>query len=938
MYLLHSLNCFEVRVRGLFYRVCLTLTPFYPFVDSNFPLCCNIIEYPVHKIGDITNMATKTKKTVEKLEKTLNAPDVVETLDQLEVLISKVHKAQRIFATYSQEKVDAIFKAAAAAADKARIPLARMAVEETGMGVLEDKIIKNHFASEYIYNKHKHAKTCGIIKEDKANGIKIVAEPLGVLAGIVPTTNPTSTAIFKSLISLKTRNGIIFSPHPRAKKSTIAAAKLVLDAAVKAGAPENIIGWIDVPSIELSSALMKHPSIDCILATGGPGMVKAAYSSGNPALGVGPGNTSAVIDETADIKMAVSSILMSKTFDNGMICASEQSVIVVDSVYEEVRNEFEYRGAYILNKSETKKLADMPLIDPARGTANPAVVGQSAHHIAEMAGFKAPDNAKILLVERPKVDWEDPFSREKLSPVLSMYRAKDYAEAAEMAYELVSKGGAGHTSVLYTDERKTDRIDSYAEKMPTCRVLINQPSSQGGIGDLYNFKLEPSLTLGCGSWGGNAVSGNVGVENLLNYKTVAERRENMLWFKVPSKVYFKIGDTDLALRELEGKKRAFIVTDRFLFNSGAVNAITNVLDDIGIEHEVFFDVKPDPTLSTIDQAMAIMKPFEPDVIISLGGGSPMDAAKIMWLLYEQPDTNFEDIAMRFMDIRKRICRIPELGKKATMVAIPTTSGTGSEVTPFAIITDDETHVKYAIADYALTPNMAIVDPNFVDGMPKGLTAASGIDALVHSFEAYVSCMATNFTNSNALEATKLVFRYLERSYKEGANDPIAREKMHYAATIAGMAFANSFLGLCHSMAHKLGAMYHVPHGVANALLFRQIIKYNASDAPKKQAIFPQYKFPCAKTKYGQIADELGLGGKTDDEKVELLIKAVDELMDKIELPKSIKDFGVDEKTFMDNLDQLVELAFDDQCTGANPVYPLMEDIKKIYIDAYYGRM
>ncbi len=619
-----------------------------------------------------------------------------------------------------------------------------------------------------------------------------------------------------------------------------------------------------------------------------------------------------------------------------MICASEQSVVVVDKVYEEVKKEFEYRGAYLLNKTEQKKLVDLPFIDPKRGTAHPDIVGQSAHRIAELAGFKTPENAKVLLAERPEVDWEDPFSREKLSPILTLYKASDFEDAAEKAYLLVSHGGAGHTAVLYTDERSKERINMYAEKMPACRVLINSPSSQGGIGDLYNFKLEPSLTLGCGSWGGNAVSGNVGVENLLNYKTVAERRENMLWFKVPSKVYFKRGAIDLALRELEGKKRAFIVTDRFLFNSGAVDNITRVLDEIGIEHEVFFDVKPDPTLSTINQAMAVLKPFEPDVIISLGGGSPMDAAKIMWLMYEQPETNFEDISMRFMDIRKRICRIPELGKKATMVAIPTTSGTGSEVTPFAIITDDETHVKYAIADYALTPNMAIVDPNFVDGMPKGLTSASGIDALVHAIEAYVSCMATNFTNSNALEATKLVFRYLERSYNEGSNDPVAREKMHYAATIAGMAFANSFLGLCHSMAHKLGAMYHVPHGVANALLIRQIIKYNASDAPRKQATFPQYKFPCAKARYGQIADELGLGGKNDDEKVQLLIDAVDKLMKAINLPNSIKDFGVEEKTFMDNLDELVELAYDDQCTGANPVYPLMSEIKQIYLDAFNG--
>ena len=887
-----------------------------------------------------TKKSSKKQDAVEKLEKAYNASNLVDSVEAFEALIDRVHKAQEEYSHYSQEQVDKIFKAAATAADKARIPLARMAKEETGMGVLEDKIIKNHFASEYIYNKHKNVKTCGVIKEDKANGTKIVAEPLGVLAGIIPTTNPTSTAIFKSLIALKTRNAIIFSPHPRATKSTIAAAKLVLDAAVKAGAPKDIIGWIDVPSIELSSALMKHPKIDCILATGGPGMVKAAYSSGNPALGVGPGNTSAVIDETADIKMAVSSILMSKTFDNGMICASEQSVVVVEDVYEEVKKEFLYRGAYLVNKAEQKKMVDLPFIDPARGTAHPAIVGQSAHKIAELSGFKTPEDAKILLVERPEVDWNDPFSREKLSPILAMYKAKNYEQAAEMAYELVSKGGAGHTSVLYTDERKSDRINAYAEKMPTCRVLINSPSSQGGIGDLFNFKLEPSLTLGCGSWGGNAVSGNVGVEHLLNYKTVAERRENMLWFKAPSKIYFKRGATDLALRELQGKKRAFIVTDSFLYNSGAVNKITNVLDEIGIEHQVFFDVKPDPTLSTINQAMSILKPFEPDVIISLGGGSPMDAAKIMWLMYEQPDTVFEDISMRFMDIRKRICQLPELGKKATMVAIPTTSGTGSEVTPFAIITDDETHVKYAIADYALTPNMAIIDPNFVDGMPKGLTSASGIDALVHAVEAYVSCMATNFTNSNALEATKLVFKYLERSYNEGANDPIAREKMHYAATIAGMAFANSFLGLCHSMAHKLGAMYHVPHGVANALLIRQVIKYNASDAPHKQAIFPQYKYPCAKAKYGQIADELQLGGKNDDEKVKLLIKAIDKLMKAINLPNSIEEFitkaGFTKEYWNEHLDELVELAFDDQCTGANPAYPLMSDIKQIYIDAFNG--
>ena len=858
----------------------------------------------------------------------------VNSVEALNQMIKRAKKAQEIYSTFSQEQVDAIFKAAAVAADKARIPLAKMAVKDTGMGIVEDKIIKNHFASEYIYNKHKNAKTCGIIKEDKINGIKIVAEPLGVIAGIIPTTNPTSTAIFKSLICLKTRNAIVFSPHPRAKASTIAAAKLVLEAAVKAGAPEGLIGWIDEPSMELSNALLHNPNIACILATGGPGMVKAAYSSGKPALGVGPGNVPAIIDETADIQMAVSSILMSKTFDNGMICASEQSVIVADEIYDEVKKEFQYRGAYMLNEDEAKSVSKVILTE--QGTVNPAIVGQPASKIAEIAGISVNSDAKVLIGEEDEVSIENPFAHEKLSPILAMYRASSYEDAVEKAHKLVMIGGAGHSAALYTDARVNDRINYFAKKIPTCRLLINSPSSQGGIGDLFNFKLEPSLTLGCGSWGGNAVSGNVGVEHLLNYKTVAERRENMLWFKVPPKVYFKRGAIDLALRELEGKKRAFIVTDRFLFNSGAVDNIIKVLDEVGIDHQIFFDVKPDPTISTINQALEIVRPYEPDIIIALGGGSPMDAAKIIWLMYEQPETVFEDISMRFMDIRKRICRIPELGKKATMVAIPTTSGTGSEVTPFAIITDDETHVKYAIADYALTPNMAIVDPNFVDGMPKGLTAASGIDALVHAFEAYVSVMATNFTNSNALEATKLIFRYLTRSYNDGAKDPIAREKVHYAATIAGMAFANSFLGLCHSMAHKLGAMYNVPHGVANALLINQVIKYNANDKPRKQSIFPQYKFPSAKIKYGQIADELGLGGKNDDEKVELLLDAITKLKQDLNLPASIRDFGVDEKTFMDKLDELVELAYDDQCTGANPVYPLMDEIKQIYIDAYHG--
>ena len=877
---------------------------------------------------------TKKETTVEKLEKAYNSSNLVDSVESLDLLIKRVKKAQEQYSTYTQEQVDAIFKAAATAADKARIPLAKMAVEDTGMGIVEDKIIKNHFAAEYIFNKHKNAKTCGIIKEDKNNGIKIVAEPLGVIAGIIPTTNPTSTAIFKSLICLKTRNAIVFSPHPRAKKSTIEAAKLVLEAAVKAGAPKDIIGWIDTPSMELSNALLHHPDISCILATGGPGMVKAAYSSGKPALGVGPGNVPAIIDETADIKMAVSSILMSKTFDNGMICASEQSVTIVKDVYDEVKKEFEYRGAYILPEKESEKLAKFILTE--NGTVNPAIVGQPAYEIAKMAGLKVPEAAKVLISERKKVESNDPYAHEKLSPILAMYKAKDYNQAVDMAHDLVLLGGAGHSAALYTDSRTQERINYFAKKIPTCRLLINSPSSQGGIGDLYNFRLEPSLTLGCGSWGGNSVSGNVGVEHLLNCKTVAERRENMLWFKVPPKVYFKRGATDLALRVLKDKKRAFIVTDRFLFNSGAIYNITNVLDELNIDYQIFFDVKPDPTLSTVNQALDIIRPYEPDVIIALGGGSPMDAAKIMWLMYEQPDTVFEDISMRFMDIRKRICQIPDLGKKATMVCIPTTSGTGSEVTPFAIITDDKTHVKYAIADYALTPNMAIIDPNFVDHMPKGLTAASGIDALVHAIEAYVSCMATNFTNAHALEATKQVFRYLERSYKEGANDPVAREKMHYAATIAGMAFANSFLGLCHSMAHKLGAMFNVPHGVANALLIRQIIKFNATDCPKKQATFPQYKYPNAKTKYGQIADELGLGGKNDDEKVERLINEVDRLMKAIDLPNSIKDFGVSKKDFEAKLDEMVELAFDDQCTGANPVYPLMSDIKKLYIDAYNG--
>lgn len=878
-------------------------------------------------------MATKTKKTVDKLEKTLSLSNTVSSLDDLETLIARVKKAQKIYSTFSQEQVDKIFKAAALAANKARIPLAKMAVAETGMGIVEDKVIKNHFASEYIYNKHKTAKTCGIISEDKTNGIKIVAEPLGVLAGIIPTTNPTSTAIFKSLIALKTRNAIIFSPHPRAKGATIEAARTVLKAAVEAGAPDDIIGWIDEPTVDLSNALMKHPSISCILATGGPGMVKAAYSSGKPALGVGAGNTPAVIDETADIRMAVSSVLLSKTFDNGVICASEQSVIVVKDVYDKVKAEFEYRGAYILSAKEKEKVAKILLPD---GRLNAEIVGQSAAKIAELAGVKVPASAKVLIGEVTDTSLDEPFAHEKLSPVLAMYSAKNFEEAVNKAYSLVDQGGAGHTSVLYTDERYSERINAFATKLHTGRILINTPASQGAIGDLYNFRLEPSLTLGCGSWGGNSVSENVGVKHLLNYKTVAERRENMLWFKVPPKVYFKRGATDLALRELAGKKRAFIVTDRYLFNSGTVYNVTKVLEEIGVDYQIFFDVKPDPTIETINEALSMVKTYEPDVIIALGGGSPIDAAKIVWLMYEQPDTVFDDIAMRFVDIKKRICSIPDLGKKAMMVAIPTTSGTGSEVTPFAVITDEKTHYKYPIADYALTPNMAIIDPNFVDSMPQGLCAASGVDALTHALEAYVSVLATNFTNSPALEATKLIFRYLPRSYNGGKEDPIAREKMHYASTLAGMAFSNSFLGLCHSMAHKLGAMYNIPHGVANAMLINQIIRFNANDKPTKQAIFPQYKFPNAKAKYGQIVDELNLGGKNDDEKIDLLVNAITQLKKDINLPLSIKDFGVSEKTFMENLDVLVEQAFDDQCTGANPAYPLMSEIKEIYIKAFKG--
>lgn len=880
-------------------------------------------------------MATKTtkKEKVEKLEKSFEKNVVVNSTQGLEIVIDRAKKAQEIYATFTQEQVNKIFRASALAANNARIPLAKMAVTETRMGIVEDKVIKNHFAAEYIYNKYKNTITCGVMEEDKVNGIKKVASPIGLIAGVVPTTNPTSTAIFKSLLALKTRNAIIFSPHPRAKNSTIEAARIILDAAVKAGAPEGIIGWIDEPSVDLSNQLMKHPKVDLILATGGPGMVKAAYSSGKPALGVGAGNTPAVIDETADIKTACSSILMSKTFDNGVICASEQSVVAVKEVYDAVKEELKYRGAYILNDKERAKVANTIIIE---GKLNANIVGQSAFKIAEMAGVKVPENAKVLIGEVEKISHEEAFAHEKLSPVLAMYKAKDFKEATQKAYELIEFGGAGHTSVLYTDPRNQDRIKHFATVLHTGRILINTPASQGAIGDLYNFRLEPSLTLGCGSWGGNSVSENVGVKHLINIKTVAERRENMLWFRVPPKIYFKRGATDLALRELKGKKRAFIVTDTVLFNFGATKQITNVLEEIGVDYQIFFDVKPDPTIATVNEALHMIRSYEPDVIIALGGGSPIDAAKIMWLMYEQPDLVFEDIAMRFMDIRKRIYDIPELGKKAEMIAIPTTSGTGSEVTPFAVITDDATHIKYPIADYALTPHMAIIDPDLVDSMPKGLTACGGIDALTHAIEAYTSVLATNFTNGSAMEAIKQIFKYLPASYTEGRDNPHARERVHYASTMAGMAFANAFLGVCHSMAHKLGAAFNLPHGLANALLINQVIRYNATDCPTKQGAFSQYKYPNAKARYGQIADELQLGGKNDDEKLELLLEKITKLKKDVDIPLSIKDAGVSEKDFNAKLEELVELAFDDQCTGANPRYPLMSELKEIYIKAFKG--
>ena len=844
-------------------------------------------------------------------------------------IIQKVRKAQEKFATYSQEQVDEIFRRVALKASSLRIDLAKMAVAETGMGIAEDKVIKNHFASEYIYNKYINVKTCGIIEEDKENGMIKFAEPIGVIAGVVPTTNPTSTVIFKSLIALKTRNGIIFSPHPRAQKCTIETARIILEEAVKAGAPEDIIGWIEEPSLLRTQYLMQQA--DLILATGGPGMVKAAYSSGTPAIGVGAGNTPAVIDETADIETAVSSILMSKTFDNGMICASEQSVIVVDEIYESVKKEFLKRGAHILDNNERQKVSSTIIQD---GKLNAAIVGQPAAKIAEMSGLKIDERAKILVAEVDKIGSEEPFSYEKLSPCLAMYKAKNFEDAMEKAKKLVLFAGAGHTSVLYTNPRNDDRIKIYGDTMPTGRVMINCPSSQGAIGDIYNFRLEPSLTLGCGSWGGNSVSENVGVKHLMNIKSVAKREENMLWFKVPPKIYFKPGCLGFALKELKGKKRAFIVTDKPLFDLGYTKKITDILEPLGIAYKIFSDVKPDPDLTTINKAREMVESFAPDVLIALGGGSPIDACKILWIMYEHPELKFEDLARRFMDIRKRIFEFPEMGAKAQMVAIPTTSGTGSEVTPFSIITDDATGVKYAIADYALTPTMAIVDTDLVLTMPKGLCAASGIDVMTHALESYVSCMATDYTRGLSIEAGKLIYENLVKSYETA--DFNAREKVHHAATIAGMAFANAFLGVCHSMAHKFGAAFHVPHGIANALLINQVIRYNSNDCPAKQASFPQYRFPNTKAAYASFARGIGLSGKTDDEAVNNLIKAIEEMKKKLNIPASIREWGIDEKDWEEAMQKLPELAFDDQCTAANPRYPLFKEIEQMYRYAYDG--
>ena len=860
---------------------------------------------------------------------------IVDSVETLEETLARVKEAQKKFATYTQEQVDKIFLAAAIAANQARIPLAKMAVEETGMGVVEDKVIKNNYAAEYIYNAYKNTKTCGVIEEDKAYGIKKIAEPIGVIAAVIPTTNPTSTAIFKCLIALKTRNAIIISPHPRAKLSTIAAAKLVLEAAVEAGAPEEIISWVDVPSLDMTNLLMKEA--DIILATGGPGMVKAAYSSGKPALGVGAGNTPAIIDETADVVLAVNSIIHSKTFDNGMICASEQSVIVHQNIYDAVKAEFAERGCYFLNPEETEKVRKTIIIN---GSLNAKIVGQPAAKIAALAGVTVPAGTKIIIGEVESVDISEEFAHEKLSPVLAMYKATDIHDAFDKAEHLIADGGYGHTSSIYLNEvTEQAKLEEFTSRMKTCRILVNTPSSHGGIGDLYNFKLAPSLTLGCGSWGGNSVSENVGVKHLINIKTVAERRQNMLWFRAPEKVYIKKGCLPVALDELKnvmGKKRAFIVTDSFLYHNGYTKPIADKLDEMGIVHTTFFDVAPDPTLASAKEGAEQMKAFQPDCIIALGGGSAMDAGKIMWVLYEHPEADFMDMAMRFIDIRKRVYTFPKMGEKAYFIAVPTSAGTGSEVTPFAVITDEKSGVKYPLADYQLLPNMAIIDPDFHMSAPKGLTAASGIDAVTHALEAYASMMATDYTDGLAIQALKGIFEYLPRAYDNGQTDIEAREKMANCATMAGMAFANAFLGVCHSMAHKLGAFHHLPHGIANALMIEEVLRFNAAEAPAKMGTFSQYDHPHTLARYAEVSRALGFGGKNDKESLENLINAINALKDRVGIKKTIRDYGIDEKDFLDRLDAMTEQAFDDQCTGANPRYPLMSEIKQMYLNAYYG--
>ncbi len=863
-----------------------------------------------------------------------NTPELIDSVEALTRKMKAMRKAQEKFATYTQEQVDKIFYEAAKAANMQRIPLAKMAVAETGMGVVEDKVIKNNYAAEYIYNAYKNTKTCGVIEEDAAYGIKKVAEPIGLIAAVIPTTNPTSTAIFKTLIALKTRNAIIISPHPRAKNCTIEAARIVLEAAVKAGAPEGIIGWIDVPSLELTQEVMRDA--DTILATGGPGMVTAAYSSGKPALGVGAGNTPVIIDETADIQMAVSSIIHSKTFDNGMICASEQSVTVLEPVYEQVKKEFAYRGCYFLQGDEIEKVRKTILIN---GGLNAKIVGQSAHKIASMAGVSVPEDTKILIGEVESVAISEEFAHEKLSPVLAMYKAKDFDEALAKAEQLVKDGGYGHTASLYINTSEKEKMAKHAAAMKTCRIVVNTPSSHGGIGDLYNFKLLPSLTLGCGSWGGNSVSENVGVKHLLNIKTVAERRENMLWLRTPEKVYFKKGCMPVALSELKdvmGKKRAFIVTDSFLYMNGYTKPITDKLDEMGIVYQCFSNVQPDPTLANAQEGARAMTAFQPDVIIALGGGSAMDAGKIMWVMYEHPEVDFQDMAMRFIDIRKRVYTFPKMGEKAYFVAIPTSSGTGSEVTPFAVITDQETGIKYPLADYQLLPNMAIVDTDNMMSQPKGLTSASGVDVLTHALEAYASVMATDYTDGLALKAMKNVFDYLPVCYNEGSNVE-ARQKMADASCLAGMAFANAFLGVCHSMAHKLGAFHHIPHGIANALLISLVVEFNAAECPRKMGTFSQYQYPHTRARYAECARFVGIQAKDDEEAVKKLIQKIEELKAAVGVKKTIAEYGVDEKYFLDNLDAMVEQAFDDQCTGANPRYPLMSEIKDMYLRAYYGK-